>query len=254
MNKFAIILATSAFAFSANLLAGDAANLNEMAATKVSNVVYGDPDGTGIGYEWTVRMPRHGSVEILGSVGGKSSFEPQFQAPDFGWTHTSDWVAVELAADAVLEIKVSRQGGFYEMKVDDTDNSQSYVTAGAELYPALSVYTGWDSTTEKEKGSFNPGGNFWSTLEFKAVEYSKLGETTITYRAKLPAGQYSVNIGGVNAIYCAETDACYNGLHGYRAKFTTSHMHGEKPAGEKPAEPGKHAGHTPATTPATTPK
>ena len=258
MNKFAIILATSTFAFSANLLAGDAANLNEMAATETSNVVYGDPDGTGIGYEWTVKMPHHGSVEILGSVGGKSSFEPQFQAPDFGWTHTSDWVAVELAADAVLEIEVSRQGGFYEMKVDDTDNSTSYVTAGAELYPALSVYTGWDSTTEKEKGSFNPAGNFWSTLQFKAAEYSKLGETTIVYRAKLAAGQYSVNIGGVNAVYCAETESCYNGLHGYRAKFTTSHVHGEMPAEEKPAMTmgetaeetpatgGEHAGHTPA--------
>jgi hypothetical protein len=247
MNKLAIILATSAFAFSANLLAADTANLNEMTATETSNVVFGDPDGTGIGYEWTVRMPHHGSVEILGSVGGKSSFEPQFQAPDFGWTHTSDWVAVELTADAVLEIEVSRQGGFYEMKVDDTDNSKSYVTAGAELYPAVSIYNGWDSTTEKEKGSFNPAGNFWSTLEFKAAEYSKLGEKTIIYRAKLPAGKYSVNIGGVNALYCAETESCYNGVHGYRAKLTTSHLHGEMSAKEQTmATGGEHAGHTPA--------
>lgn len=254
MNKFAIILATSAFALSSNVFAAESpANINEMTMTETSSVVYGDPDGTGIGYEWTVKMPHHGSVEILGSVGGKSSFEPQFQAPDFGWTHTSDWVAVELAADAVLEIEVSRQGGFHEMKVDKEDNSQSYVTAGAELYPALSVYEGWDSTTEKEKGSFNPAGNFWSTIQFKAAEYSKLGETTIIYRAKLAAGKYSVNIGGVNALYCAETDPCYNGLHGYRAKLSTHHMpgammkaEGTMAMGETPAAAGEHAGHTPA--------
>ncbi len=246
MNKFAIILATSAFALSTNLLAADAANLNEMAKTQASSVVFGDPDGTGIGYEWTIKMSHHGSVEILGSVGGKSSFEPQFQAPDFGWTHTSDWVALELVADAVLEIKVSRQGGFYEMKVDDTNNSKSYVTAGAELYPALSLYEGWDSTTEKEKGSFNPAGNFWSTIKFKAAEYSKLGETTITYRTHLPAGKYSVNIGGVNALYCSETESCYNGLHGYRATFTTSHMK-TKGMPEKKGDmmKGEHAGHKP---------
>ncbi len=224
MNKFAIILATSVFVFSTNLLASDKANLNEMATDEASSVVFGDPDGTGIGYEWTIKMPHHGSVEILGSVGGRSSFEPQFQAPNFGWTQTSDWVALELIADAVLEIKVSRQEGFYEMKVDRKVGSKSYVTAGAELYPALSLYEGWDSTTEKEKGRFNPAGNFWSTIKFKAAEYSKLGETTITYRTHLPAGKYSVNIGGVNALYCAETEPCYNGLHGYHATFTTSHM------------------------------
>ena len=261
MNKFAIMLATSTLAFSVNALAAEGADdAKTMEAMSTQSAVYGDPDGTGIGYEWTVKMPHHGSVEILGSVGGKSSFEPQFDAPDFGWTHTSDWVAVELAADAVLEIEVSRQGGFYEMKVDREDNSKSYVTAGAELYPALSVYTGWDSTTEKEKGSFNPAGNFWSTLEFKAAEYSKLGETTIVYRAKLSAGKYSVNIGGVNALYCAETDPCYNGVHGYKAKFSVHHMPGEMmktegtmamgetPAagGETPAAGGEHAGHTPA--------
>lgn len=221
-----MILGASALALSTIVIsaeAGDAANLNEIAVTTASNIVYGDPEEGGIGYEWTVKMPHHGSVEILGSVGGKSSFEPQFDAPNFGWTHTSDWVAVEIEADAILEIEVSRQSGFYEMKVDDADNSKSYVTAGGELYPALSIYTGWDSTTEKEQGSFNPAGNFWSTLEFKAAEYSKLGETTIVYRTKVTPGKYSVNIGGVNAVYCAETASCYKGLHGYRAKFTTYH-------------------------------
>lgn len=210
MKKFATIIGASAVALSTSAIA---------------DAQFADPAEGGIGYEWTVTLGHHGSHEIVGSTGGKGSYEPSFTAPDIGWTHTTDWVAVELEEEAILEIQVSRQEGVYEMKVDRETGEKSYATSGAMLYPAVSIYNGWDSTTETEKGSFNPAGNFWSTLDFKDVEYSRNGETTIVWRARMPAGQYSVNIGGVNALYCAETDACYQGVHGYRATFTTSHIH-----------------------------
>lgn len=215
MNKFAAILGASAFALSTSAIA---------------DVQFADPEEGGIGYEWTVSLPHHGSAEIVGSTGGKGSYEPTFEAPEFGWMHTTDWVALELEGESVLEITVARQEGVYEKTVDRTDPTiQGYATSGAMLYPALSLYSGWDSTMV-EDGSFNPAGNFVdgegnaTTLEFMAVEYSKFGESTITYRAVVPAGKYSVNIGGVNALYCSETDACYNGVHGYRATFTASHL------------------------------
>ena len=208
MNKVKAILGVSALLLSTSVMAESEVAFKNNAK-----------DALGIGYEWSVKLGHHGSAEITGSVGGKSSFEPEFTAPQIGWTHTSDWVELELEADVILEIEVSRQQGIYEKKKDGT-----YSTAGAMLYPALSVYKGWDTTTEKEKGSFNPTGKFWSTIEFKDVVYSKHGETTIIYRAKMKAGQYSVDIGGVNALYCAETDECFNGKHGYRAKFSASHM------------------------------
>lgn len=208
MNKFSVILGASALALSTSLSA---------------DVLFADPDEGGIGYEWTVSIAHHGTAEVVGSTGGKGSYEPSFEAPDFGWTHTTDWVALELGADVMLEIEMTRQEGVYEAKVDADTGEVSYATSGAMLYPALSVYKGWDTTTEKEKGSFNPIGNFWSSIEYMDVAYSQSGEETIVYRAKLPAGKYSVNIGGVNALYCAETDACYNGVHGYRVKFTATH-------------------------------
>jgi hypothetical protein len=214
MKKIASILGVSALLLSTNIIAGEAEYKQKKAK--------GTP---GIGYEWKVTLERHDSAEITGSVGGKSSFEPTFDAPDFGWTHTSHWVELELKEEAILTIEMSRQQGIYELAVDRKDpTKQSYKTSGAKLYPALSVYEGWDTTTEKEKGSFSPIQDFWSTIKHKDVVYSAFGETTITYREKLPAGQYSINLGGVNALYCAETDACFNGKHGYRAKFTTSHV------------------------------
>ncbi len=229
MNKTAIIFGASLLALSTQVFAapGDKANTNEIKVTEKGSATFEDPEKGGIGYEWHIKMPHHGAVEIVGSVGGKSSFEPNFRAPNFGWTHTSDWVALELDADAVLEIVVRRQAGVYDAKPpkkDATSTKLSYVTAGASLYPAVSIYSGWDSTTEKEKGSFNPIGNFWSTIQFMDVEYSKEGESMIVYRKYLGAGKYSIDIGGVNALYCTETDACFKGLHGYRATFTTSHI------------------------------
>ncbi len=227
MNKFAIILGASAVAlttFSATTFAAEKANDAAAAKTMKSAAVYGDPEEGGIGYEWTVTLEgKHGHAGITGSVGGKSSYEPQFDAPQIGWTHTSDWVALEMKEKGVLIITVERQAGIYFSKTDRKTKETSVVTAGSHLYPAMSIYTGWDSTTKKEQGSFNPQGDFWSTIKFKDVVYSELGQKSITYRAKLPAGKYSVNIGGVNALYCKESDSCFNGLHGYRASFKTSH-------------------------------
>lgn len=210
MKKIAMILGAGAIALSTSAIAG---------------VEFADPAEGGIGYEWTVIMPHHGSHEIVGSTGGKGSFEPSFELPDIGWTHTTDWVALELEEEAILEIEVTRQEGVYEMKVDRQTGEQSYTTSGNMLYPAFSIYNGWDDTTESEKGSFNPVGNFWSTIGFKAAQFSEYGETTVIWRSRMPAGKYSINIGGVNALYCAETDDCYKGAHGYRATFTTSHIH-----------------------------
>lgn len=198
------------------------ASILSLSTTAMAEVQFADPDASGIGYEWTVRLSSPEKAEIIGSTGGKGSYEPSFEAPNMGWTHTTDWVALELKDDAILEIKLARQEGVYEMQVDNNTGEKSFTTSGAMLYPAMSIYEGWDSTTETEKGSFNSTGNFWSTIQFKAVVASLTGETSIIYRAQLPAGKYSVNIGGVNAFYCAETDACYKGVHGYHAIFTAS--------------------------------
>jgi len=207
MKKFATILGASAFALS---------------TTAIADVQFADPDEGGIGYEWTVTFDHHGSHELVGSTGGKGSFEPTFEAPDFGWTHTTDWVALELKENATLEIEMTRQEGVYELKVDRETGEQSYATSGAMLYPAFSIYEGWDTTTEAEQGSFNPIGNFWSTIEYMGAAYSHDGRSTVTHSIVLSAGKYSLNLGGVNALHCAEEDECYNGAHGYRVKLTTS--------------------------------
>lgn len=214
MNKLTTIL----------ISAGIVAVSGTVSAEGGLTATFGDPQEGGIGYEWTVKGA-YGEVELLGSVGGKSAWEPKFELPDKGWTHTSDWVALQLDEKVRLEVTVKRQAGFYEMKVDKDDPTKiTYSTAGSELYPTLSVYEGWDSTTEKEKGSFNPAGNFWSTIVFKDVVYSAFGEDSVRYVTELPAGQYTLNFGGVNDLYCNKDEPCGKGKHGYRAVIKASMM------------------------------
>ena len=119
-----------------------------LTTTAMADVQYADPEEGGIGYEWTVSLGHHGSAEIVGSTGGKGSHEPAFESPNTGWTHTTDWVALELETEVILEVEVSRQEGVYELKVDRETGEKSYATSGAMLYPAVSIYCGWVSTSE----------------------------------------------------------------------------------------------------------
>jgi len=213
MNKLATVFSVGILAVSGGVSAEGNLSAN-----------FGDPDPSGIGYEWTVRGG-YGMVDLIGSVGSKSAWEPKFELPNKGWTHTSDWIALEVTKKVRLEVTVQRQAGFYELKVDRKDpTKRSYETAGSELYPTLSVYEGWDTTTEKEQGSFNPAGNFWSTIMFKDVVYSAFGEDSVHYVTELEPGQYSLNIGGVNDLYCKADEPCGKGKHGYRATIKTSPM------------------------------
>lgn len=193
-----------------------------VATGTIAEVKFSDPSSGGISYEWTVTLGHQNSHDIVGSTDGKGAFEPSLEIPDIGWTLKTDWIALELEEDAILEIQVTRQEGVYELAVNSETGIKSYTTSGNMLFPSLSIYQGWDNSTDIEKEHFNPMGNFWSTINFKDAEFSQYGETTIVWRARMAAGLYTINIGGVNTLYCAVTEACYKGMHGYRATFTTS--------------------------------
>ncbi len=216
MNKFKIIMCLSSCFASSSVFA---------AAT----VTYADPDPKGISYEWTVDMEHSGSVvtaDFVSHVGAKSSYEPANPAPNVGWQHTSDWVAVNLKEKTMLTIEVTNQRGVHYTSVA-TDGKVTENTAGQGYFPAFSLYSGWDNTSTEDH-AFNPVGNFWSTIKYVDSAYLPTekaihgGEAVRNIKKTfiLPAGQYSLNIGGINALYCDTTLPCYNGRHGYRAKLT----------------------------------
>jgi hypothetical protein len=102
------------------------------------------------------------------------------------------------------------------------------------LVPALSVYDGWDDTTEAEQHTFNPVGNFWSTVVYRAGAANPKAKSRVAWRGRLRAGTYSVVVGGNPASLgdpgnypiagCdVGDDVCYRytGLHGYRVTIRT---------------------------------
>jgi len=196
-------------------------------------VDWADPAPLGISYEWTVTMAAKQKAGLVGYVGAKSWNEPSNPDGLKGWTHTSNWVALDLTEPAKLKITMERQQGVTYA------SGLNVVVARAALYPALSLYSGWDDTSDEDH-TYNNSGDFWSTIQFLDNEpnwANKKGQskTKIVFATKkLAAGHYSIalggnppalaNLGDYPASNCDPTDdLCYvyTGQQGYRVTIET---------------------------------
>ena len=180
------------------------------------------PSGAGIPYTWTDGLSKRPHVEFVLAVGAKSWNEPSNPAGLKGWTHTSNWIALDLKQDARIKLTVTRQQG-----VVLTDGTSTL--SRDRLFPAVSLYAGWDSTSNQDH-TFNNAGSFWSTIQFISNEPNAKGRDVVVLKAKLAAGQYTIDIGGnppslgdasnYPANGCDSGDATcyvYTGQHGYYA-------------------------------------
>lgn len=181
----------------------------------------------GVSYEWTVMMKGYDHAELVGHVGAKSWNEPPpaYEPPYTGWTHTSNWIALDLKESAKLRIEVERQEGV------TFQSGTTILTARNKLVPAISIYTNWDNTSCEDHRYNNAGNDDWSELEYIGNQLNKHGRPVAVYRAKLPAGQYSIAIGGSPKVLdqypvgtCDAADPvcyAYTGRHGFEAHLTT---------------------------------
>jgi hypothetical protein len=192
--------------------------------TLIGNVGFIDLATAGISYEWTVVASGRQKAELVYWVGAKSWSEPSQPGGLKGSTYWSNWIALDLTQAATIKITVERQQGVV------TTSGTTAAAARFALVPALSLYRGWDDTSETEGLVYNNVGNFWSTIEYIGSAANPKGRPRVVYRAKLPAGHYSIAIGGNPppladlAAYppndCDPVDpVCYQytGVHGYRA-------------------------------------
>lgn len=184
----------------------------------------------GISYEWTVSLGKKDSASFVNHLGAKSFNEPPpaYEPPDTGWTHTSNWVALNLTHKSKVKIEVERQQGV------PYSTATGMATARNMLVPAIAVYSGWDNTSCEEH-RYNNAGNFdWSDIKYITNTPNKGGWSSVTRKIKLKAGNYSIAIGGTpkvletypDAATCdpATDAACYayTGRHGYRVRIKTS--------------------------------
>ncbi len=211
------------------------ASVGTSTAVLAGNVTFADPqpstpgvcDG-GISYEWSVNMSGDDHVGLVGHVGAKSWNEPPpaYEPPYTGWTHTSNWIALELTEPTKLEIKVERQEGVAFQATN------GMVTARNMLVPALSIYRNWDSTSCEDHRYNNAGNIDWSTVQYIGNQKNRHAKSSISYEARLPAGQYTIAIGGSPKVLetypandCDVADPvcyAYTGRHGYEVYLRTS--------------------------------
>jgi len=176
-----------------------------------AEVTLGDPTPEGITYRWTVKMNAKDSANVDGTVGAWSWDEDAFPDTAKGWTHTSNWVALELTEDSRLTIKLERKAG-----VATTTNANNPDGVGLlNLFPAFTIYEGWQETGGDSHNFNNRGNIAWAADVEYLTHVENTGNTVAELTVKLKAGKYSVVLGGNSPSTLAE------GRQGYGATFST---------------------------------
>ena len=214
-------------------------------------LTYSIPDKSGatagIPYSWTVNLGqtstaagadggKNGPIIFGFFVGALSWHQPTFTAPNYGWTHNTNWIALNLAKPTIVIIEVGPS-----VPIPCQGTTQPVACAdgtgrtGTQIYPAISLYQGQDATSiapgnPPDDHIFNPTGNFWATgLNYLDSSYRSDPVThVLTYKKWLPAGKYTLNIGSATALYVQDCSAttvtdplCISGKS-YQAQITTS--------------------------------
>jgi hypothetical protein len=203
-----------------------------------SALTYTDPSPNGIPYRWWV-SPGKKQVNFGYYVGSKSWWEPanyQLNPNQPGWTHNSNWIALTLSKKSWVTIEVGPTVPVPCAPPSQPAACDNTGRTGSDLYPAISLYKGQDTTSPQDH-TFNPKGPFWAT-QLTYMDSSKKSDPvthvlTFTTKKKLDAGQYTVNIGGALALIdpnCASADptqvppACLGG-RSYQATISVDTEH-----------------------------
>lgn len=186
-----------------------AAGSNQVQAATVS---FSDPTPEGISYEWTVQMDDSDTAQFIRYVGAKSWNEPTNPPGLKGWTHTSNWVALELTRLTKLTVTVEQEA---DVPISPPINGATI--AGNSLTPAFSLYSGWQMTGPEDH-QYNTIGNgtpFLTEINYLGHQANEVAASLTSKSFILPAGLYSIAIGS------NPPDTTLTGFHGYQATLTT---------------------------------
>lgn len=147
-----------------------------------------DPIDGGVRYAWTVTMGADDNASLEGSVGAWSWDEDSFPETAKGWTHTSNWVALRLTKAGKVRIRLSRK---------ENVPLEGGGVAGSILYPAFTLYRNWDGDGGDTHTYNNRGNVVWAEdLVYITHVENVNGATTSELTIELPAGLYSIALGG----------------------------------------------------------
>jgi roadblock/LC7 domain-containing protein len=186
-----------------------------------------DFDAVGIPYAWSVALGANAAAQTQPAhVGAWSWDEDSFPETAKGWTHTSAWVQLDLTEPVALTLTLESADGVPWPSAADPTR-----LAGTNLFPSFSLYRGWDTdagtitnadgTTLDQDHTFNNRGNIeWAEDVTYLDHLDNATAHSATRTWVLPAGRYTVNLGGNSPVVVAE------GRQGYKATFTTKPVSG----------------------------
>lgn len=168
--------------------------LSSLAPSHAHFVITQDPSHLqdGITYEWLASTNHGGDGSLSGSVGAKSWAEPGNPVDAKGWTHTTDWVALDLSAlhePTLLTVTLERGGT-------------------GSLFPAFSLYQGWETVnSDATNHTFNNTGPITWATSLSYIDHvanaggplgteSGTGLTSVSQQFVLAPGLYSLALGG----------------------------------------------------------
>jgi hypothetical protein len=178
-----------------------ASSLSAAGAAAAGTVTPGDVPGGSGGIEYTYQADLEGpgdSVTIVDSVGAKSWADPMNLGEgdfgfDAGWTHTSNWIHLEVAEAVDLTITLAAKDG-----VPDGVGG----TLAADLVPAMSLWSGADndggSSHSYEQGSVP---SWIDAAGFAFLDHLTTGPGAFdgdeaVVEVSLAAGVYTLAVGG----------------------------------------------------------
>lgn len=172
----------------------------------------------GIPYAWGINLPIGSQVQTSPDhVGAWSWDEDGFPSTARGWTHTSKWIKLELPQATLLTLTLSNLANVPWPTPSDTNRM-----AGTNLYPSFTLYRGWDTdegtkfdtngATIDQEHTFNNRGNIEWAEDVIYLDHLENAASHLAERSWIvPAGQYTINLGGNSPATIAE------GRQGYQA-------------------------------------
>jgi hypothetical protein len=199
-----------------------AAVLGVPAVVSAATVLEADPADGGIPYRWTVLLSGFESTSLARHVGAwswedESLFAPG--GPTVGWTHNSDWVALSLDTAVLLTIRLERKA---DVLWDVPTNLDPNKFAGNNLFPGMTLWSGWDNDGDNSHDFNNVGNVAWAE-DLTYIGYERPPTTgavetrhVIERTFELAPGAYTFVLGGNSESTVSE------GRQGYKATFTTT--------------------------------
>lgn len=121
------------------------------------------PAEGGIGYTWSVELDAGQSAFVTGHVGAwswqdEALFDSSLGEEPVGWTHTSNWLFLDLKKDAWVTVRHQREEGIPWPSPEDPERTASTKT----MNPSFTIFAGYDGDGADNHTWNNDGEVEWA--------------------------------------------------------------------------------------------